>query len=89
MEGNIKGDIGELFSKYGTIQGKPSIWGAFRILLVKSGVQAIIAYRCYHKLYKWHLRLLAEFMCRINLFYNGAEIDPGAEIGPGCKIWHS
>ncbi|MHB8277521.1 MAG: serine O-acetyltransferase EpsC [Candidatus Humimicrobiaceae bacterium] len=89
MEGNIKGDVGELFSKYGTIQGKPTIWGAFRILLVKPGVQAILAYRCYHRLYKWRLRLLSEFLSRINFFFNGAEIDPGAEIGPGCKIWHA
>ena len=87
--GSIKGDVGELFSRYGTIKGKPSIWGAFRILLVKPGVQSIIAYRFYHRLYKCKLCLLAEFLSRINYFFNGAEIDPGAEIGPGCKIWHS
>lgn len=89
MEGNLKGDISQLFSRYGTISGKPSIWGAIRILLVKPGVQAVLAYRIYHKLYKWHLRLFAEFLCRINYFFNGSEIDPGAEIGPGCRIWHS
>ncbi|MDD3520054.1 MAG: serine O-acetyltransferase [Actinomycetota bacterium] len=89
MEGNLKGDIKQLFSKYGTISGKPSIWGAFRILLVKPGVQAVLAYRVYHKLYKWHFKLLAEFLSRINYFFNGAEIDPGAVIGPGCRIWHS
>jgi len=89
MEGNLKGDIDQLFSKYGTIGGKPSIWGAIRILLVKPGVQAILAYRFYHRLYKWRLRLLAECLSRVNFFFNGAEIDPGAEIGSGCKIWHS
>lgn len=87
-KGNIKGDIEHLFSQYGTIKGKPTIWGAFRILLVKPGVQSIIFYRFYHRLYKWKLRLLAEFLSRINFFFNGAEIDPGAEIGSGCKIWH-
>jgi serine O-acetyltransferase len=88
-EGSIKGDINVLFSKYGTIKGKPSIWGAIRIFLVKSGVQALICYRFYHKLYKIRLRLLAEICSRINFFYNGADIDPAAEIGPGCRIWHS
>ncbi len=88
-EGSIKGDINVLFSKYGTMKGKPSIWGAIRILLVKSGVQALIFYRFYHKLYKIKLRLLAEICSRINFFFNGADIDPAAEIGSGCRIWHS
>jgi serine O-acetyltransferase len=88
-EGSLKGDIGRLFSKYGTMQGKPSIWGAIRIFLVKPGVQAILCYRFYHKIYKLRLRLLAEIFCRFNLFFNGAEIDPGAKIGSGCRIWHS
>lgn len=87
--GNLKGDVRYLFSRYGTIKGKPSIWGAFRIILVKPGVQAIIFYRFYRKLYKIRLRLIAEICCRINFFFNGAEIDPGAEIGSGCRIWHS
>ena len=86
--GNLKGDAGYLFSRYGTIKGKPNIWGAFRIILVKPGVQALIFYRFYRKLYRIKLRLLAEICCRINFFFNGAEIDPGAEIGSGCRIWH-
>jgi len=87
--GNLKGDVRYLFSRYGTIKGKPSIWGALRIILIKPGVQAIIFYRFYRKLYKIRLRLIAEICCRINFFFNGAEIDPGAEIGSGCRIWHS
>jgi serine O-acetyltransferase len=86
--GNLKGDIKQLFSKYGTIKGKPTIWGAIRILLIKPGVQALILYRFYHMLYKIKLRLFAEFLGRINFFLNGAEIDPGSEIGSGCRIWH-
>ncbi|MBC7333316.1 MAG: serine acetyltransferase [Actinobacteria bacterium] len=89
MEGNLKGDIQYLFSKYGTLKGKPTIWGVIRILLVKPGVQALIFYRLYHWLYKLRLRLLAEILSRINFFLTGAEIDPGAEIGSGCRIWHT
>jgi len=88
INGSIKGDIKHLFSKYGTMKGRPGIWGALRILLVKPGVQALIFYRFYKMLYKIKLRLLAEFCCRINFFFNGAEIDPACEIGPGCRIWH-
>ncbi len=86
--GSLKGDIKHLFSRYGTIKGRPSIWGAIRIIMVKPGVQALIFYRFYHKLYRIKLRLLAEICSRINFFLNGAEIDPAAEIGSGCRIWH-
>ena len=88
-DGNLKGDARVLFSRYGTIKGKPNIWGAIRILLVKPGVQALIFYRLYRRIYKLKLRLLAEMLSRLNFFLNGAEIDPGAEIGSGCRIWHS
>lgn len=87
--GGLRGDLKYLFSPYGTMRGKPGIWGAIRIILVKSGVQAIIFYRFYRFLFKIKLRLPAEICSRINLFFNGAEIDPGAEIGSGCRIWHS
>ena len=87
--GSLKGDIKHLFSPYGTLKGRPGIWGTLRILMVKSGVQALIFYRFYHFLYKIKLRLPAEICSRINLFFNGAEIDPATEIGSGCRIWHS
>jgi len=87
--GCLKGDVKHLFSEYGTMKGKPGFWGAIRIILIKPGVQALIFYRFYRKLYKIKLRLLAEICSRINYFFNGAEIDPGAEIGSGCRIWHS
>ena len=88
-DGNIKGDVRLLFSNYGTMKGKPGIGGALRILMVKPGVQALIFYRFYRRIYKLKLRLLAEILSRINFFLNGAEIDPGAEIGSGCRIWHT
>lgn len=88
-KGSLKGDTATLFGKYGTMQGKIGLRGAFRILLVKPGVQALLCYRFYHKLFKIRLRLLAEICCRINFFFNGVEIDPGAEIGSGCRIWHA
>lgn len=83
------GDIKTLFSDRGTLRGKPSWREAVRILLVKPGVQALLFYRFYHFLYRKGLRLIPEILCRINFFLTGAEIDPAAEIGPGCHIWHT
>ena len=88
MAGSLKGDLRHLFSKYGTMKGKPSIMGALRILIVKPGVQALLFYRFYHKLYKYKLGFLSEFLGRINYFLNGAEIDPGSEIGSVPIIYH-
>ncbi len=88
QQGGLTGDVRSLFSKYGTIKGRPSFWGAIRIILVKPGVQALIFYRFYNKLFRIRLALIAEICCRINYFFSGAEIDPAANIGPGCRIWH-
>jgi len=85
----LRGDIGALFSKHGTMKGRPGLWATIRILMTKPGVQAIIFYRFYRSLYKIRLIFIAEYLSRVNLFFNGAEIDPGADIGPGCRIWHS
>ncbi|MBN2073090.1 MAG: hypothetical protein JW770_03990 [Actinobacteria bacterium] len=86
--GNIGGDVRHLFSEYGTMRGRPGIWGALRILLVKPGVQALIFYRFYRRLYLMKLKFIAEYLSRVNFFLNGAEIDPGAELGSGLRIWH-
>jgi serine O-acetyltransferase len=88
-DGSIKGDLRLLFSRYGTMKGKPGFGGALRIMMVKPGVQALVFYRFYRRIYKMKLRLLAEMFSRLNFFLNGAEIDPGAEIGSGCRIWHT
>ncbi|MDY6795548.1 MAG: serine acetyltransferase [Actinomycetota bacterium] len=83
------GDVKTLFSKEGTLRGRAGFLQALRLLLVKPGVQALLLYRLYRRLYLWGLRLLPEILARVNYFLTGAEIDPGAEIGPGCHIWHS
>ncbi len=85
----IKDDIKVLFSDQGTLKGKPDLKGAIRVLLAKPGVQALAFYRFYRWLYLKGLRLLPEFLARLNFLLNGAEIDPGAEIGAGCHIFHT
>jgi serine O-acetyltransferase len=83
------GDLRVLFSDWGTMQGKPNLKEALRIILVKPGAQALAFYRLYHWLHQRGLRLLPEVLSRLNFLLTGAEIDPGAEIGPGCHIGHS
>ncbi len=86
---DLAGDIETLFSEQGTMRGPADAKEALRVLLVKPGVQALLLYRLYRWLYLRGLRLLPEFLARVNFFLTGAEIDPGAEIGPGCHIWHT
>jgi serine O-acetyltransferase len=85
----LVGDIEVLLSDRGTLKGKPDWRETLRIILVKPGVQALLLYRFYHWLYLKGLRLLPELLSRLNLLLTGAEIDPGAEIGAGCHIWHT
>lgn len=87
--GGLLGDIKILFSEEGTLRGAADLRQALRILLVKPGVQALLFYRFYRWLYLRGLRLLPEFLARLNYLLTGAELDPGADIGPGCHIWHT
>lgn len=89
MPNGLLGDIKTLFSERGTLEGRADLRKAIRLLLVKPGVQALLLYRLYRRLYLLGLTLPAEILARLNYFLTGAEIDPGAEIGPGCHIWHS
>lgn len=83
------GDIRTLFSDKGTLKGKPGARDALRIILTKPGVQALAFYRFYHWLYLKGYVLIAELSARLNFLLTGAEIDPGADIGSGCHIWHT
>lgn len=85
----LLGDVRALFSEGGTLKGAADMRQAIRVLLVKPGVQALLLYRLYRWLHLRGLRLLPEFLARLNYFLTGAEIDPGADIGPGCRIWHT
>ncbi len=85
----LLGDARALFGEGGTLKGAADLRQAIRILLVKPGVQALLFYRLYRWLYLRGLRLLPEFMARLNFLLTGAEIDPGADIGAGCRIWHT
>lgn len=58
------------------------------ILLLYSGVHAILAYRVAHKLYLGKKYFSARAVSQIARFFTGIEIHPGATIGHGFFIDH-
>lgn len=58
------------------------------VLLLYSGVHAILAYRVAHKLYLSERYLSARAISQLTKFFTGIEIHPGAEIGKGLFIDH-
>jgi serine O-acetyltransferase len=85
----LRGDIAKLFSVQGTHEGKPTVGKVIGRLLTRPGPLALVLYRFSHALWSrgWHTA--AELIWRANLFITGADIHPGAEIGPGLRITHT
>ena len=50
---------------------------------------ALALYRLSHQLWVRGMETTAEVLWRVNLFLTGADIHPGAEIGPGLRITHT
>jgi serine O-acetyltransferase len=85
----LRGDIAKLFSVGGTHEGKPTLGKVIGRVLTRPGPLALVLYRFSNMLWRrgWHM--IAELIWRANLFITGADIHPGAEIGPGLRITHT
>jgi serine O-acetyltransferase len=85
----LRGDIAKLFSAQGTHEGKPTVGMVIGRVLTRPGPLALALYRLSHLVWErgWHTP--AELIWRVNLFVTGADIHPGAEIGPGLRITHT
>jgi serine O-acetyltransferase len=85
----LRGDIAKLFSVEGTHEGKPTVGMVIGRVLTRPGPLALVLYRFSNALWGrgWHT--IAELIWRANLFITGADIHPGAEIGPGLRITHT
>ncbi|MDP9233845.1 MAG: serine O-acetyltransferase [Actinomycetota bacterium] len=85
----LRGDIAKLFSLEGTHEGKPTVGKVIGRVLTRPGPLALVLYRFSNALWGrgWHT--IAELIWRANLFITGADIHPGAEIGPGLRITHT
>ena len=66
----------------------PAARNSAEILLLYSGLHAILAYRLSHMLYKRGYKFAARFISQSARFITGIEIHPGAKIGKGVFIDH-
>lgn len=66
----------------------PAARSELEVLLLYSGVHALIAYRIAHKLHEKKCYLSARAISQTARFFTGIEIHPGAKIGKGLMIDH-
>lgn len=66
----------------------PAAKSNLEVLMLYSGVHAVLAYRVAHKLYLTDHFLPARAISQLARFFTGIEIHPGAEIGSGLFIDH-
>lgn len=71
-----------------TKEKDPAAKSAFEILLLYSGLHAVISHRIAHFLWNKHVPLLPRLISQISRFFTGIEIHPGAQIGKGLFIDH-
>ena len=69
-------------------QRDPAAKSNVEVLLLYSGMHAMIAYRVSHKLYVSGHFLSARAVSQLARFFTGIEIHPGAKIGKGLFIDH-
>ena len=66
----------------------PAARSSMEVLLLYSGVHALMAYRVAHKLYKKEHYFAARALSQAARHLTGIEIHPGAQIGKGLVIDH-
>ncbi|MDP8213008.1 MAG: serine O-acetyltransferase EpsC [Candidatus Zapsychrus exili] len=71
-----------------TQEKDPAAKGYLQIIILYSGLHALIMYRISNKLWNMKLTFLARILSQITRFFTGIEIHPGATIGSGLFIDH-
>ena len=66
----------------------PAAKNSLEIILLYSGLHAIVMYRIAHKLWEWKLPFFPRAISQFAKFLTGIEIHPGATIGKGLFIDH-
>lgn len=66
----------------------PAARNSLEILLLYSGLHALMLHRPAHWLYRHHLFFLARLISQFSRFLTGIEIHPGAQMGRGILIDH-
>lgn len=89
MFNTIKRGISKVKEDIQTIyDNDPAARNIAEVILCYPGLHAIIAYRLAHRLYKWHLPLIARMISYITRIVTGIEIHPAARIGRRFFIDH-
>jgi len=71
-----------------TQEKDPSSRGYLQIILLYSGLHALIAHRIAHSLWKLKVPFIPRLLSQFSRFFTGIEIHPGATIGRGLFIDH-
>ncbi len=66
----------------------PAARSSWEVLLLYSGLHAVLFYRAAHWLYRHRRFILARWLSQYGKFRTGIEIHPGAKIGKGLFIDH-
>lgn len=69
-------------------QRDPAARNSVEVLLLYSGLHALLWYRIGHFFYRHHCFFLARFFSQAGRLFTGIEIHPGAQIGKGLFIDH-
>jgi serine O-acetyltransferase len=87
--GKIKKIIDEIKYDIRIIKERdPAAKNSIEVLLLYSGLHALLAHRLSHMLYKKRHYFTARFVSQAARFFTGIEIHPGAKIGRGLFIDH-
>jgi serine O-acetyltransferase len=78
----IRDDIRSVFER------DPAARSTLEVLLTYPGLHAVWAHRISHRLWRWHLKLLARLLSQLTRWLTGIEIHPGATIGNRFFIDH-
>ena len=66
----------------------PAARNLAEIIFLYPGFHALLAYRCAHKLTKWHIPFIPRLISQVARFFTGIEIHPRAKIGKNFFIDH-
>ncbi len=66
----------------------PAARNLAEIIFLYPGFHALLAYRCAHKLIKWHIPFIPRLISQLARFFTGIEIHPRALIGKNFFIDH-
>lgn len=71
-----------------TFDRDPAAVNILEVLLLYSGLHALICHRVAHRLNEWKIPILPRLLSQVTKIFTGIEIHPGARIGKGLFIDH-